>query len=281
MANTISTSLILDILSNRVVTTLGNKIASFKAFSRDFSTEVLRQNANVQIPKATAGSSTLTDPSSYESGNSTLSNIAVMVNAYSQPFTLTSQALNQGFRIEMLADKNLQNLANKLTDIAFTPVTSANFSTVTVAQASFGTANLKTLWANNAKSDVRNLLLDATAMSQLLPQNTFGFTIAQGQPGFGFDALYTHTRWTGANANAYGFGCGPEAIAIAAGIPEVAPAVASLIAEQRVVEVPGVGLPVQINLWGSTSSRSLWCSFDVMFGAALGDNTAGTVVVTA
>jgi hypothetical protein len=41
------------------------------------------------------------------------------------------------------------------------------------------------------------------------------------------------------------------------------------------------GLTVQINTWFSRSSRTLWASYDVMFGAAAGDTTAAELLITA
>jgi hypothetical protein len=61
----------------------------------------------------------------------------------------------------------------------------------------------------------------------------------------------------------------------------VDPGVASLLAGSRTITLPDLGLSVQLNTWGSLSSRSAWASLDVMFGAALGDNTAGAHVKTA
>lgn len=281
MGNTISSSLILDTLAEQVITTLGNRLAPLTAFSRDFGTDVLTQNANVQVKKATAGSSTQTNPTNFETGDSTVTNVNVLVKHYSNSFQLSSQERNQGFRLENLAAINLQALSNKIMDIALAPVTTTNFPTnVNVAQTSFVAGNVKTLWASVAKSDVRNLILDSVAYSQLLPSDRNAFV--PGQSGaYGFDRVYLNTRWNGAGANTYGFACGPEAIAVAAGIPQIDESIASLMYGSRIVTVDNLGLSVQINYWGSLSSRTAWASYDVMFGAALGDNTAGAQVRSA
>jgi hypothetical protein len=274
MANTLSSNLVLDTLSQAIITTLGNRLAPLNAFSKDFSADGMKQNASVQVPKATTGSAIQTNPTNFETGDTTMTNVNVLVQHYSKSFHLTSESLNQGFRLENLAEINAQIVANKLIDVALAPVTATNFPTnVTVAQASFVAANVKTLWAAASKSMTRNLILDSVAYSQLLPTDKNGFPM-NGTGGYGFDAIYLNTRWTGAGTNIYGFACGPEAIAVAAGLPIVDPSVASLLAAQRNVTIPELGLVVQISTWGSLSSRSAWASMDVMFGAALGDNTA-------
>jgi hypothetical protein len=285
MANSLSSSLVLDTLAEATLTTLGNRLAPLRAFSTDFTTDMMNQNAMVQVRKANAAGSVQTNPTNFETGDTNVTNVAVQVKHYSKSYNLSSQELNQGFRLEQLAAINAQVLANKIIDIALAPITATNFpSNVTVAQASFSAANAKTLWGAVAKSSMRHLILDGTAFAQLLPTDTLGFGIQNSsyRPGsYGFDAVILNTRWDGAGTNIYGFAVGPEAVAAAAGLPMVDPGVASLLAGSRTITLPDLGLSVQLNTWGSLSSRSAWASLDVMFGAALGDNTAGAHVKTA
>ena len=273
MANTLSSSILLDALSDRVITTLGNKLAPLNAFSKDFSTDNMAQNTSVQVKKFSSTSAIQTNPSNFESGDTTGTNVNVLIKHYSKSFTLTSQELNSRYKLDQLADINLQVVANKIMDVALTPIDATNFPTnVTVAQTSFVAANVKTLWAAAAKSSVKNLVLDSVAYAQLLPTTMTDIGARSGYAGF--DGVYLNTRWTGAGTNVYGFACGPEAIAVVGGIPMIDPTVAGLLAASKVITIEGLGLSVQINTWGSLSSRSAWASFDVMFGAALGDNTA-------
>ena len=285
MANSLSSSLVLDTLAEATLTTLGNRLAPLRAFSTDFTTDPLTQNAYVQVRKANAAGAVQTNPTNFETGDTNVTNCAVQVKHYSKSYNLSSQELNQGFRLEQLAAINAQVLANKIIDIALAPITATNFpSNVTVAQASFSATNAKTLWGAVAKSSMRHLILDGTAFAQLLPTDTLGFGIQNSsyRPGsYGFDAVILNTRWDGAGTNIYGFAVGPEAVAAAAGLPTVDPGVASLLAGSRTITLPDLGLSVQLNTWGSLSSRSAWASLDVMFGAALGDNTAGAHVKTA
>ena len=285
MANSLSSSLVLDTLAEATLTTLGNRLAPLRAFSTDFTTDMMNQNAMVQVRKANAAGSVQTNPTNFETGDTNVTNVAVQVKHYSKSYNLSSQELNQGFRLEQLAAINAQVLANKIIDIALAPITATNFpSNVTVAQASFSATNAKTLWGAVAKSSMRHLILDGTAFAQLLPTDTLGFGIQNSsyRPGsYGFDAVILNTRWDGAGTNIYGFAVGPEAVAAAAGLPMVDPGVASLLAGSRTITLPDLGLSVQLNTWGSLSSRSAWASLDVMFGAALGDNTAGAHVKSA
>lgn len=289
MANNLSSSLVLDTLAEATMTTLGNRLAALRAFSTDFTADPLNQNAYVQVRKANAASAVQTNPTSFETGDTNVTNVAIQVKHYSKSYTLTSQELNQGFRLEQLAQINANTFANKIIDVAFAPFTATNFpSNVTIAQASLSTTNVKTLWGYVAKSPMRHLILDGTAFAQLLPTDGIAFQLAGGEgsssyrPGaYGFDAVILNTRWDGAGTNVYGMAVGPEAVAAASGIPFVDAGVASMLAGQRTITLPDLGLVVQLNTWGSLSSRSAWASIDVMFGAALGDNTAGAHIKSA
>lgn len=280
MANTIDADLLIDTLSQKAITTLGERFAPLNAFTKDFSTDELIQTKSVQVPVVTGGSTTLTNPASFEAGDSTTSNVAVTVNHYSQPFHITSKEYNQRMRIELLAEKNLQALANKIVDVAMTPITTSNFSTtaIDVAQGSLAVANLKTAWANIAHVDTKNILLDGVAFSQFLPSDLNSFKPGSG--AYGFDGFYLNTRWDGAGSTIYGFACGPEAVAQAAGIPLQAPGVAEEMVAQSIVGIPGIGISVQMNVWVSKASRALWASYDLMYGAAFGGQaTSGSIIL--
>ena len=282
MANTIDADLLIDTLSSQVITFLGDRLAPLRAFSRDFSPEELIQAKNVQVPKITGGSTTLTNPTSFESGDSTTTNIPVPITHYSQPFHITSGQYNQRIRLEMLAKANLQALANKLSDVWTALVLDADISTTntTVAQASFVAASAKAGWAQIAKCSEKHLIIDGVAYAQLAPDNKNSFDL--GQTGaYGYDGIHLQTRWTGATANVYGIACGPEFMAVAAGIPLQAPGVAQEMVGQKIVTIDSLGLSVQVNTWVSRSSRALWASYDLMFGAAIADGAAAALYLSA
>jgi hypothetical protein len=292
MANTLSTSLILDTISKKTQTYLGHVIAPFAAFSTDFSDEKVMQGKSVQIPVATAGGATQTNPTNWESGDSTITPVSVTVNQYSQSMQLSPRELNSGFRLEQLIDVNLQAFGNKLLDIAFAPLTVTNFTNFgTVAQGSLAGSHLKTARAAVAKNPIKNLILDSVAYAQLLPTSLM--TEYGPKAGLaGFDAIYENTRWTGAGTNVYGFAGGPNAIALYAGLPEmVSEGMAGF--DQQVVSIQlagrgsvqgatGPSLQVMTSTWLSAATRTRWVSFDVMFGAAAtGDVAAGYLLKSA
>ena len=94
---------------------------------------------------------------------------------------------------------------------------------------------------------------------------------------FGWDNLALNTNWAGAGANVRGFYCNPQAVGVVAGLPLEGK---STTLAQSEYTIPGIELTVQVNSWFSLATRTMWCSFDCMFGAALLDNTAGGLITS-
>jgi len=279
MANTFASDLVVDSLRDAAITTLSSRLAPLNAFSRDFSADQLRPRAVVQVPIASAGASVQTNATNFESGDSTLTNAAVSVSQYTASFALSNAEINQGFRIEQLAAKNLRQLANKIIDVALAPVTTTNFGSAVVDVDTAGdvtAASLKTLWAALKDGTERNLVVDGSIYAQFLPTSLDNFTLAAAGRNtgiYGFDGFYYNNRWDGAGTNIKGFAASPEAIALASGVPVSSPVADDMIA-QETITIGDLGLQVQMSMWSSRATRSLWASYDVMFGAAKGDGNA-------
>jgi hypothetical protein len=279
MANTFDSALVTDSLRDVAITVLQSRLAPLNAFSQDFSADPLKPRATVQVPIATAGGTTQTNASNFESGDSTLDNVAVSVSQYSNSFHLTNDQINSGHRLEKIAKINLHQLANKIIDVALAPVTAANFGAATIDVDTAGdvtAASLKTLWAAIKDGDSRNLIVDGSIYAQFLPANLDAFQLAAGGKNvgmYGFDFFSYNNRWDGAEATVKGFACSPQAIAVASGLPANDIAGSDMMAVEN-IEIPDLGLTVQMNMWVSRATRAVWASYDVMFGAAKGDPNA-------
>lgn len=279
MANTFDSALVTDSLRDVAITVLQSRLAPLNAFSQDFSADPLKPRATVQVPIATAGGTTQTNASNFESGDSTLDNVAVSVSQYSNSFHLTNDQINGGHRLEKIAKINLHQLANKIIDVALAPVTAANFGAATIDVDTAGdvtAASLKTLWAAIKDGDSRNLIVDGSIYAQFLPANLDAFQLAAGGKNvgmYGFDFFSYNNRWDGAEATVKGFACSPQAIAVASGLPANNIAGSDMMAVEN-IEIPDLGLTVQMNMWVSRATRAVWASYDVMFGAAKGDPNA-------
>lgn len=151
---------------------------------------------------------------------------------------------------------------------------------MTVAQSSFDAANAKKLLGSVMKCAQKSLILDGVAFAQLAPSDKNAFQL--GETGaYGFQGIHCQTDWTGATANVYGFAAGKQAFAMYAGIPLMDPGVAAKLDGQKIMEIPGLGLSVQVNTWVDVNTRARWASYDLAFGAAVAEATALTVVKSA
>ncbi len=279
MSNTVAAGLILDTLGMRTNTLLGNVFAPLGAFASDFTEEPLVQGQRVQIPQATAGGTTQTNPTNWESGDSTIGNIGVTVAQYSQSWHITPLQLNNRFRMAQLVDINLQNFANKIMDVAMTPINGVSFVNFIEAAATFSATNLKSLFAAGAKLPTKNILLDGSYYAQFLPAS-LTTEIGPKKGLAGFDNFYLNTRWNGAGTNVLGFVGGPQSLAYVAGLPVMDDETRSDINATPIqVKISdSVTMTVLASTWLSRATRLRWASLDVMFGASVLDNTGCRVI---
>ena len=283
MANTYDADLCVDRLSEKAILVLQERLAPLRAFSRDFGTDTLRPRATVQVEKSGTHATAQQNPTNYESGDTTNDAVAVEVNEETISFNVSSQEMMQGERLETKAGNNLHGLADNIWDEVVALCNDANSDNdiITCVQTSFTDTQRQALWASIAKGGERHLILDGMAYAENLPADKNAFELSQ-RGAYGFDGFHLATKWdaTGAESNLYGLAVTPNAFAVAAGLPEISPAVANNLEAVGTAEIPDLGLTVQTCLWGSTSTRATWISYGVMFGVSVGDGTAFTLVVS-
>jgi ATP-dependent protease ClpP protease subunit len=285
-ANTFASGLVVDYLADAVITVAATRLALVSAFSRNVGLDNLRPRASVQVKKYTTGTAAQTNPTSWETNNdSTLAATAVTVNQISKNFTVTQQELNQGFMLSDLAAGSADLFAYGISDVLTALMVSGNYGTaVTIGTAAnFDTSDLPAILALAKNYRSKNLILDGGHIARLqfsAASNTFPDSrlelLANGR--FGFDVVAENNRWTSAEANTAGFVCGPDAIAIASGLP--VGMIAGEFLEQRAVTTAN-GLSCLLSVWYSRASRAHMASYDIMFGAAAADTTQAEVLVTA
>ena len=199
------------------------------------------------------------------------------MSEYSQPFHITPAELGSGRRLEKLVMVNLYALQDKLDSVVKGLMTAANYGAAVLDKdpTTVTTADIKTIIAATGKYKQRNLVSDATFWSQFAvtsDKNSLG--VIDG--AYGLDSFSLSTDWSAAGTNVNGFVGDTTALAMAARLPEVTSEVREAI-DMDTIELPN-GLSVQIAKWVSTASRYTWHSFDVVFGAAVGDATAGEII---
>jgi len=285
-ANTFASGLVVDYLADAVITVAATRLALVSAFSRNVGLDNLRPRASVQVKKYTTGTAAQTNPTSWETNNdSTLAATAVTVNQISKNFTVTQQELNQGFMLSDLAAGSADLFAYGISDVLTALMVSGNYGAATVigTAANFDTSDLPAILALAKNYRSKNLILDGGHIARLqfsAASNTFPDSrlelLANGR--FGFDVVAENNRWTSAETNTAGFVCGPDAIAIASGLP--VGMIAGEFLEQRAVTTAN-GLSCLLSVWYSRATRSHMASYDIMFGAAAADTTQAEVLVTA
>ncbi len=291
-ANTFAAGLVVDYLADAVITVAATRLALVSAFSRNVGLDNLRPRATVQVKKYTTGTAAQTNPSNWESNNdSTLAATSVTVNQISKNFTVTQQELNQGYSLADLAAGSADLFAYGISDVLTALMVSGNYGAATTigTAANFDSSDLPAVLALAKNYRSKNLILDGGHLARIqfsgqstastgtvaMPDSRFG-PLNNGR--FGFDVIAENNRWTSAETNTAGFVCGPDAIAIASGLP--VGMIAGEFVEQRTVTTNN-GLSCLLSVWYSRASRAHMASYDIMFGAAAADTTQAEVLVTA
>jgi hypothetical protein len=284
-ANSFTSTLVVDYLADAIITVAATKLAMVDAFSRNVGLDNLRPKATVRVKKFTTGTAAQVNPTNWETNNdSTLAATSVTVDQISKNFTVTQEELNQGYALADLAAGSADLFAYGISDKITAVMTVTNYGTaVTIGTAAnFDTSDLPAILAAAKNYRSKNLVLDGGHIARLLfssASNTFPdgrlSSLANGR--FGFDVIAENNRWTGAETNTAGFVCGPDAIAIAAGLP--VGMVAGEFIEQRTVTTNN-GLSCLLSVWYSRATRSHMASYDIMFGAAAADTTQAEVLIT-
>lgn len=293
-ANTFASGLVVDYLADSVITVATAKLAMVSGFTRNVGLDNLRPRATVQVKKFTTGDDAqdnLTDFENASNNESTLAATSVTVNQITKTFTVTQQELNQGFALSDLALGSAEIFALGISKKITAVMTSANYGAGTVigTAANFDSSDLRAILALAKNYRQKLLLLDgghiaglgfagqltAAAGTNPFPDSRYG---PLNNGFFGFTNILEQNDWTGAIANSAGFVCGPDAIAVASGLP--VGMIPGEFLEQRSIELSN-GLSVLLSVWYSRASRSHMASYDIMFGAAAADTTQAEVLITA
>jgi hypothetical protein len=269
-------------LSDGVINVLTEKLAMVNAFTSNFSLDRMRPKATVVVPKVTVGSTTMLNPTNFESGDSTVVGTSISMNQVTNSFHLTNEQVNQGHQLMILSTAAANNLANQISDlitalfvIGTTGENGYGAGTGIDTAANFAPDDLSSIWALAGNYVEKNLLLASTYVAKLIPQTRENFNI--GESGaFGFDLLAEQNRWTGALANTVGFVCDRGAVAVASGMPINQPPGEFTSVQTTTLKN---GLSVETRTWYARGTRTIWASHDIMFGAAVGDGTAGEMLL--
>ena len=282
-ANTTDSALTTDMLASGLILVLQNRLAPLASFTRDFGTDRMKPLAVVQVPIVTAGGTAQSNATNFEDTTNFVGsndNRPVTVARITSGAHLTASELNSGFRMAQWAEIKAHELADKIQNLVNAVITTTNFSATPIssAEALFGPTDLRDMWAAIAKSQMKNVMLSAQAFKNFIPSNLESFNPLQGGTYPGWDGFFLNTYWTGATTSTYGFACNPQAIAVASGLPLASPN-RGMTTNSQVISLPGIGISVEQQEWYATSTKTDWANWEVMFGAAKGDGTAGILAI--
>ena len=281
----LSSDLVVDRLADNFVLQLGADFAPQRAFSVSAQPEGIPVGRNtLQIEVSNAGSTVQTNPSTYLTGTGTNQNAAISVNEYSVTWQITSEEGLQGHRFASGPGKNANQLADKVWAVVSALMVTGTFSNadLSVVATSFADSHRQHLWASITGSTELHLVLSRAAMSGMLPENKNSFELSESG-AFGFSGLHTVSNWSAASANVYGFAAAPQAFAVVHGVPDRPAAVTdSMTSAGRVetLQIPG-GMAVEFSVWADPNTRVLYASLALCYGAAVTDDNALTLQLSA
>jgi hypothetical protein len=287
--NTYASTLVTAFLGDGSITPLQHQFAALACFSRNFGTDRYKPLSKGEIKKVTAGSTTLTNATNFEQGDSTVAAGEVTVNQYTQPFQVSNSDLNSGLRLQDLMTVNTAAFSSKVMQVVTAPITEANFAnyqggSLVCSPVLFSWSELGLLWGALKKASLKNAVLDGEYYGQLINgvanfQQGLSGSGSEEAKRFGWNRIELNTEWTGAGTGVRGFICDPNAIGICAGLP--LSGVGGLPTpglQESTITLPGIQLSVVLNVWFSLQTRTLWASYDVIIGAKELDTTAGIII---
>lgn len=277
-ANTVDSALANTILSGDFVTTMRSYIAPWNAFTRKVEFSPVSKRQTIEVSLYSSAGSKQQNATNYETGDSVIAPIAVTAAEESKSFHVSRPEQNLGLALAGLVPTNAKVFAEGIHAKMTALMTNANFGADVVigAASDFDSADLRAVLALGKNYASVRLLLDGGHLAYLLPTTRESF--AFGEPGaYGFDGgIYKNNLWTSAATDIAGLVCGPDAIVNGWGMAEGLPSGEAI--SQSTVDVNGI--PFGLSVWFSRSSRSVWASFQVMHGCAVGDATQAEVLTT-
>ena len=277
-ANTVDAALANTVLSDQFITTMRSYIAPWMAFTKSISLSPVSKRQTIEVPLVSSAGSMQTNATNYETGDSVLAPVAVVVGERSKSWHVSRPEQNLGLQLAALLPTNVKVLAEGIHAVLTALMTNANYGADVVigTAANFDSTDLRAILALGKDYDRVTLLLDGGHLAYLLPGDRVAFEF--GEPGaYGFDGgIYKNNLWTSAATDIAGFVCGPDAIAMAFGPPLDLPSGEAI--STSTIDVNG--FPFSLTVWFSRASRSIWASAQTMMGAAVGDATQAEVLTT-
>jgi len=280
-ANTTDSALVTDMLLDGATTVLQNRLAPLRAFSKEVSIDRIKPKAVLQHRQITAGGTAQSNATSFEDTTNfvgTEANIPITIAQLTSGGHITNAERQNGVTMDQWVQIKTAEISDKIMAAVAAVILEGTYTAtpVTSAAAAFGAEELKTLWGQLKKSPIKNVILDGEYYARFIPSTLENFNVfTVGIPGW--DTVALNTVWTGATTNTVGFACNPQAIVCGIGLP-LRSDKANLVSSESVLSLPDLGISVAVYNWYSNITRTEWATYDIMFGAAANDATAGVLI---
>lgn len=279
-SNTVDSNLVNSVIAGDFLTTMRTRMAPLAAFTHQISLSPLSSRQVLNVNLLSSAGSTQDNPTNFETGDTTSTAKQVTVAHINRSFHTTNAEQDLGLELMQKAPTNALIMAEGVMAKVTALMTNANYGADVVigAAALFDSTDLPAILALGKNYARTTLLLDGGHLAYLLPTTRESFVF--GEAGaYGFDGgIYKNNLWTSAASDIAGLVCGPDAIIWAAGPPAAGPSGSGLTSSS--ISLPEIGITVQANTWYALGSRAMWASYDVCFGAAVGDATQAEVLTT-
>ena len=182
-ANTIDSGLANSLLASDAVQTMRTYVAPLGAFTKAVSVSPISPRQVINVPLVSSSGSIQTNPTNFETGDTTAGDIAVTVNQYSKSWAVSHAEGNLGLKLAQLAPTNAAVLSEGLVALVTAKMTNANYGADNVigAAANFDSADLPAVLALGKNFSRVTLLLDGGHLAYLLPTTRESFVFGEAR----------------------------------------------------------------------------------------------------
>lgn len=279
MSNTLGT--LTPIIKGEILNSVPNQLAMLNDFTfKGSSQAVARANAVVQVPFLSAGSTTVLNPTSYADSGTGGFLIPVTMDEVVTRFGITNAEYQNGYELADLFVENIKSHAEKIQNLVFAKITTANFGTPNVSLSSlavggFTLEKLQTLFGL-LKGPSKVCYTNSAEFGKFTTTLNYQVDPLQGIPYAGFKKFgYTDLFNAGTKICAFG-ASGKNGLVIASAIPQI-PAQLQAVVDETVIDI-GSGLNAALRVFADPNTMSVYGVITNYFGVAVGDTTAIKVV---
>lgn len=277
--NTVDATLANTILSGDFITTMRTKTAILSAFAHKVEIAPLAPRDTIKIELVSSAGAVQTNPTSFETGDTTSAPITVSVDHINRNFHVSLAERNVGLALAAKAPTNAKIISEALVASLTARMTNANFGADNIigTAANFNEDDLPAILRLGKNYPSIGLLLEGDHYYSLAPRTRDNFRPDEGGQYMFDGGIWKNNLWTNAATDIAGLVFGPDALVWGSAPTAVLPQGEFLTTSDIALDC---GAVVQAFTWFSRASRSLWGSFDIAFGSAVGDATQAEILTT-